>query len=139
MNLSYLKKEILPKRKQEIKAGLNLFTAQPIYVVYSLDEHICNGHDDFLFATNLKEKEKEYGYIDMGEYDEREFDQTANNMKEPIEVTRFWTDRAVAFFFTSGGAHAYLEYQKHNLTKGYVFVHYSGYANAEMDALLNGE
>lgn len=139
MNLEYLTKVLLPKRKQEIKEHKNLATAQPIYVVYSLVEQVCSEHDDFIGSPNLKGKSKEFGFIDMGEYcEEREFCQTDEGMEKPQAVTRFWIDGLVAFFLTSDSAHAYLKYQGHNMHEPYVYVHYSGYANMEMDALLNG-
>lgn len=57
-------------------------------------------------------------------------------MEYPLEVTRFYTDRIIAFFITSEAAHDYLKYQSHNLSDAYVYVFYSGYGNKQMDALL---
>ena len=57
-------------------------------------------------------------------------------MKEPEEVTMFYTDRIIAFFLTSQAAHDYLQYQSHNMNDPYVYVFYSGYANRQMDKLL---
>ncbi len=134
MDLEYLQNEVLPIRAQEIKDGKNLITAQPIYVVYVLDEHICGGHDDYINNTNHHSKEPEYGYMDL-DADEGEFCYHTKGLKTPAEITRFWIDRAVAFFLTSEAAHANLKYQGHNLTKGYVYVHSTGYSNYQMDAL----
>ena len=138
MDLNYLQKVIIPKREKEICEGKNLATRQPIYVVYQLEEKACEGHSEFLGSdTNHKGKSPKTGYITRNG-GEPEFNKSDEGMNNPIEVTVFWIDRAVAFFFTSEEAHEYLEYQGHNLTDGYVFVHYSGYGNREMDALLCG-
>lgn len=138
MDLEYLKNEIIPKRKKEINEGKNLATAQPIYVVYSLEERATEGHSEFLGSdTNHKGKSPRMGYVDMNG-EEPEFNESDKGMEEPREVTEFWIDRAEAFFFTSESAHDYLKYQGHNLTEGYVYVHHSGYGNHEMDILLGG-
>lgn len=137
MDLIYLD-EILKIRKQEISEGKNLITRQPIYVVLDLLENACGGHEDYLGSTNHKGKEREQGYIDLVE-DEREFYHSSIGLKEPQEITRFWIDRVVAIFLTSEAAHSYLDYQKHNLSEGYVYVYSTGYSNKQMDKLLDGE
>jgi len=137
MNLDYLKNTIIPLRKKEIEEGKNLSTRQPIYVVLDLQENIVSGHSDYSPSTNYKGLQFAYGYIDTslgGE--EIEFNESKKGMKSPEKVTRFYTDRIAAFFLTSQGAHDYLKYQKHNLSRGYVYVFYSGYGNREMDQLL---
>jgi hypothetical protein len=140
MDIDYLTSEILPQRKLEMKQGKNLSTRQPIYVVLSLVEHFCSGHNDFSMSTNLKGIEGENGYLDMDKEPEaRVFKESDARMKKPEEVTRFYTDRFVAFFLTSKAAHDYLKYQNHNLDQGYVYVFYSGYANQQMDKLLTNE
>lgn len=137
MDLKYIENVIIPKRKKEISEGKNLATAQPIYVVYSLEEKATEGHSEFLGAnTNLKGKHPRMGFVDST--CEAEFNESDKGMVLPRKVTEFWIDRAVAFFFTSESAHDYLKYQSHNLTEGYVYVHYSGYGNREMDAILRG-
>lgn len=135
MNLDYLKNTILPQRAKEFAEGKNEATRQPIYVVYSLEERACEGHSEFINTTNHKGKEKECGYIDRS-LSEPDFCTTDDDMLNPQPVTRFWVDNAKAFFLTSKAAHDYLQYQAHNLNEGYVYVHYSGYANREMDQLL---
>ena len=140
MNLNYLTEELLPQRKKEIKEGKNLATRQPIYVVLDLQENYVSGHSDYTNSTNYKDKGWEFGYIDNAlECELREFKKSDKGMKKPEEVTRFFTDRITAFFITSKGAYDYLKYQKHNLNNGYVYVFYSGYANKEMDKLLNNQ
>ena len=137
MDLNYLKNKIIPLREKEIKEGKNLATKQPIYVVIDLQENYCSGHSDYESTVNYREYKWEYGYIDTAlEGDERKFCNTKENMIEPEEVTRFYTDRIIAFFLTSEAAHDYLRYQSHNLLNGYVYVFYSGYANRQMDKLL---
>jgi hypothetical protein len=137
-DINYLTTELLPKRAQEITDGKNYSTRQPIYVVLDLQENIFSGHSEYDPTTNYKGKEKEEGYVDLAvEPEDREFSVSDEGMKEPEEITRFWTDRIIAFFLTSGGANEYLEYQKHNLGEAYVYVFYSGYGNQEMDKLLN--
>jgi len=139
MNLKYLTTEILPKREQEIKEGKNLATAQPIYVVYDLIESGAFGHVEIGGVQNHKGKEYQEGYIDKAE-DEIEFYVNKELLTEPEEITRFWTDRLVAIFLTSEAAHDYLKYQSHNLSsEAYVYVHYTGYANKQMNKLLNGK
>lgn len=140
MNLNYLETVILPQRAKEISEGKNLATRQPIYVVLDLIEQYCSGHNDYSLSTNHCGKESESGYFDESlDGEDREFSKTDDDMDNPIEVTRFYTDRIVSFFLTSEAAHEYLEYQKHNLTNSYVYVFYSGYANKQMDLLLNNE
>ena len=135
MNVEYLKNEILPQRAKEIEDGKNLGTRQPIYVVLDLYENYCSGHSDYSSPTNYKDKEWELGYFDDSlEAEEKEFCDTYKGMESPVEVTRFYTDRIIAFFLTSEAAHDYLKYQAHNLNNVYVF--YSGYANYQMDKLL---
>jgi len=139
MDLNYLI-EILAIRKQEIVEGKNLATRTPVYVVLSLQEGICTGHDDYSCLTNNKGKEKEHGYLDFDlDPEDRKFKLNENGMGLPESVTRFWTDRFVAFFLTSEAAHSYLEYQAHNMNEPYVYVFSSGYSNRQMDKLLTGE
>ena len=137
MDLNYLQNIILPKREQEILDGKNLSTRQPIYVVLDLQENYCSGHSEYTLPTNYIGRDMEYGYIDLlldPEY--RKFNETDDGMEDPEAITRFYTDRIIAFFLTSEGAHDYLKYQSHNLSDGYVYVFYSGYGNKEMDKLL---
>lgn len=137
MNIEYLKNELIPKRNQEIEDGENLATANPIYIVLDLNEKIVSGHDEYLHGTNLKGKKPEYGYIDLDDSLDRDFVGESANMKDPVAVTRFWIDSFEAFFLTSGGAHDYLKYQSHNLSKeAYVYVFNAGYGNREMGELL---
>ena len=138
MDIEYLTKEILPQREIEIAEGKNLGTCQPIYVVLDLREHYASGHNKYASSlTNLKGQPYEYGYIDAAlECESMEFCKTDKRMEDPKKVTKFYTDKVVAFFLTSKGANEYKEYQKHNLTKPYVYVFYSGYGNIEMDNLL---
>lgn len=140
MNIDYLVNDILPKRKNEIELGLNLSIRNPIYVVLELQENICSGHSEYSSSTNYKGIDFESGYMDIGidpEY--ATFTDTDDGMIDPIEITRFYTDRIVAFFLTSESAHDYLSYQKHNLTNAYVYVFYSGYGNKQMDALFDNK
>ena len=141
MNIEYLTKEILPVRAQEIKDGKNAATSNPIYVVLDLTEQVCSGHNDYSMTTNLKGVEAVHGYLDMGlkEAEDREFCEESEGMEKPEEVTRFYTDRIVAFFLTREAAVAYLSYQGHNLSQGYVYVFNAGYRNHQMDTLLKGE
>jgi len=137
MNLTYLQTVVIPQREQEIKEGKNLATRQPIYVVLDLHENYCSGHSDYTNSTNYKDKRWEYGYIDSAlEGELRKFKKTDKKMKEPEKITRFYTDRIIAFFLTSEAAHDYLKYQSHNLIDPYVYVFYSGYGNRQMDLLL---
>jgi hypothetical protein len=145
MNYNYLKKVLIPQRELEIKNGDNLATRQPIYVVLDLQENIISRNTDsseyheFTVHCNLKDIPSEYGYYDQAE-DEPEFSTYSYEMKDPVAVTRFFTDTYVAFFLTSKGAHDYLKYQAHNLSKrAYVYVFSSGYRNNEMDMLLDNK
>ena len=138
MNIDYLQSEIIPTRQREIKQGKNLMTRQPIYVVLDLQENYVSGHSDYSSITNYKGIDMKYGYIDtVLDSESMEFKEDDKGMKSPEEITRFYTDRIVAFFLTSEAAHDYLKYQSHNLTDGYVYVFYSGYRNIHMDRLLN--
>ena len=140
MDLNYLQNEIIPKREQEIKDGKNLATRQPIYVVLDLQENFCSGHSDYEPSTNYRGRGWENGYIDTSlDGEECEFCETDEGMEKPVEVTKFYTDRIIAFFLTSEAAHDYLKYQSHNLSDAYVYVFYSGYANRQMDKLLCNE
>lgn len=137
MNIEYLTKELLPQRAKEFETGANLGSAQPIYVVLDLTEKIISGHTDYLHSTNLKGIEHEWGFFDESlDSEDIQFKTSSKRMKQPVEVTRFYIDTFVAFFLTSKGAHEYLQYQKHNLNKGYVYVFNAGYRNIEMDKLF---
>jgi hypothetical protein len=137
MNLKYLTTTLLPQREKEINEGSNLGTSNPIYVVFDLREHIVSGHSDYSSYTNMKDLDFEYGFIDEGlDDEEREFKLSDENMVNPIEVTRFYTDMFIAFFLTSKSAHEYLNYQSHNLNNPYVYVFHSGYRNLEMEMLF---
>ena len=137
MNLNYLQEVIIPRREQEIKDGKNLATRQPIYVVLDLHENYVSGHSGYTNSTNYKGKPFEFGYIDNAlDSESMEFSEEDTGMELPVEITRFWTDRIIAFFLTSEAAHKYLSYQSHNLKDAYVYVFYSGYGNHEMDTLL---
>ena len=138
MNLDYLEKVLLPQREKEIEEGKNLATRQPIYVVLELQKNLCSGHNDYSSVTNYADKDAEYGYYDNSlDAEDREFLVSSEGMEDPREVTQFYTDRIASFFFTSKGAHEYINYQGHNLHNPYVYVFYSGYGNREMDALLS--
>jgi hypothetical protein len=141
MNIEYLKKEIIPQRKKEIEEGKNAATAKPIYVVLDLIENCVSGHSEYTVSTNYKEIPMQHGYIDVAlDSDEREFCTEDIKMQSPEKLTRFYTDRIVAFFLTSKAAHEYLHYQKHNLSeRAYVYVFYAGYRNIEMYNLLENE
>jgi hypothetical protein len=140
MNINYLTSEIIPQREQEIKEGKNLGTRQPIYVVLDLQENIIEEHSNYSLPTNYKGVGWEYGYADYDLDSEcREFRTSHKGMENPIGITRFFTDRIIAFFLTSKAAHEYLKYQSHNLTNPYVYVFYSGYGNKEMDMLLENK
>jgi hypothetical protein len=137
MDINYLQTEILPMREKEIRQGKNLATRQPIYVVLSMQENYVSGHSEYTPSTNYRGWDWQNGYIDEAlDHEDRVFKQTDKRMKKPFEVTKFFTERIIAFFLTSKAAHDYLKYQKHNLNNGYVYVFYSGYANQEMDKLL---
>lgn len=137
MDLNYLQNEIIPLREKEIKEGKNQATRQPIYLVLDLQENIVSGHSDYSAYTNYKGLNQEFGYIDdFLDSEDIEFNKTSYKMRRPVEVTRFFTDRIIAFFLTSKGANDYLEYQSHNLKNAYVYVFYSGYGNREMDKIL---
>lgn len=146
MDIEFLTQHILPQRKKEIEAGENAATRQPLYVVLDLTVHYVSGHvadGDFsgLNDTNLKEEDAENGYFDMAkEAEDRVFSTSGKRMKEPYEVTRFYTDAFVAFFLTREGAKDYLKYQSHNLTKkAYIYTFYTGYSNRQMDALFKND
>lgn len=143
----YFKDVIAPKRLQEITDGKNLGTRNPIYVVYSLVERYVSGWDEFMNDTNLKGEEAKHGYLrdtyeideDGDEYvsEERAFHEDDGDDPEAEMVTQFWMDRLEAIFLTSEAAHEYLVSQSHNLSDPYVYVHYAGYANYQMDTLFN--
>lgn len=138
MNFNYLHNNIIPQREKEIKEGKNAATRQPIYVVLELQANVIEGHSDLFINTNYKGVEKVSGYVDdVLDTEDMEFCETDYRMKQPKEFTKFYTDRIIAFFLTSKGAHDYLKYQSHNLGDAYVYVFYSGYDNREMDNLLD--
>jgi hypothetical protein len=140
MDLNYLVEEVLTQRKKEIEQGKNLSTRQPIYVVLDLQENYTSGHTDYSLTTNYKDVQHEHGYLDDSlESEAKVFKKSVKGMRKPEEVTRFYTDRIIAFFLTSKAAHEYLQYQKHNLSNGYVYVFYSGYGNYQMDMLLKNQ
>jgi hypothetical protein len=137
MDLKYLEKEIIPLRKKEIEEGKNACTRQPIYVVLDLQDNFMSGHSEHYPSTNYKGLNQIFGYYDAYlEPEDRKFKISKTKMKQPVEVTQFYTDRIIAFFFTSKGANDYMEYQRHNLKNAYVYVFYSGYGNREMDKIL---
>lgn len=139
MNINYIKNTLMPMREAEIKDGKNLCTSYPIYVVLDLQENIVSGHSEYSPSTNYKGKGFEFGYVDMDlDCECREFMPTDDNMSSPEEITRFWTDRIIAFFLTSEGAHNYLIYQSYNLSSdAYVYVFNAGYGNREMFSLFD--
>jgi hypothetical protein len=141
MNLKYLKEVIIPQRKKEIEEGKNAGTANPIYVVLDLNEHVVSGHSDYYLGTNLKEVPCKFGYLDTLLDTERiKFRETNKGMKQPEDVTQFFTDRIIAFFLTRKGAEEYLKYQSHNLSKhAYIYVFTPGYGNYEADMIFGKE
>jgi hypothetical protein len=137
MNIKFLTTGILPIREKEIEEGKNLATRQPIYVVLDLRENFVSGHSDYSSSTNYKGIQHSVGFIDASlDHEDMAFNESKSGMKKPKKVTRFYTDRIVAFFLTSEAAHDYLKYQSHNLSNAYVYVFYSGYGNKQMDQLL---
>jgi hypothetical protein len=141
MNLEYLKKDVIPQRLAEIARGENAATRQPIYFIYDLVECYASGHNEYSPITNEINKQQEHGYLDAAKDSECQvFKKTDYRMKKPEEVTRFWVDRYVAFFFTRQAAKEYILYQKHNLSKlAYIYVQYTGYANHHMDAIFEND
>jgi 3',5'-cyclic AMP phosphodiesterase CpdA len=140
MNLNYLVKEILPVRKKEIEDGKNIGTRQPIYVVLDLQENIIDGHIHYSPSVNYKGKDWKHGYADRAlDSEDMVFSESPSGMENPKEFTKFYTDRVIAFFFTSEAAHSYIKHQAHNLQQPYVYVFNSGYANYQMDMLLNNQ
>jgi len=138
MNLTYLKNELIPQRELEIEQGKNLCTADPIYVVLDLVENVVEGHQPYYLCPNERGVDAEFGYIDRSlDSEDIEFSESDDGMEESEAVTRFYTDRFVAFFLTSKGAHDYIEYQRHNLNNPYVYVFNAGYANYEMGKLFS--
>ena len=133
MNIEYLKNEIIPQREKEIAEDKNLGTRQPIYVVLDLNWFPVSGHTDYKANINYKGMPSEYGYIDAGD---NEFQLNKKGLENPHKITKIYYDRIIAFFLTSKGAHEYIKYQAHNLKNPYVYVFYSGYANQEMNMLL---
>ena len=101
MNLEYLKNEIIPLREKEIEEGKNICTRQPIYVVLDLQENYVSGHSYYSPSTNHKGLPFEFGYIDEHlEGELRTFKKSDKHMKKPSKITKFYTDRIVAFFLT---------------------------------------
>ena len=140
MDIDYLINEIIPQREKEIAEGRNSATRQPIYIVLDLVEHYVSEHSDYSSHTNEKGLTFEFGYIDASpECESIEFCETNKGMEKPEKVTKFYTDKFVAFFLTSKAAHEYIKYQSHNLNNPYVYVFYSGYRNFEMDNLLQNK
>ena len=143
MNIKYLKETLIPQREREIENGDNLATRNPIYVVYSLRDQYLSGHtDDYSPRTNLKDVPHENGYLFRHEdWDEPQFfpneDGADIDGMETEEITRIWVDRLEAIFLTSKAAYDYMEYQRHNLSNAYVYVHSGGYRNQEMDMLFS--
>lgn len=137
MNLKYLTENILPQREIEFENGDNLATANPIYVVFDLAANIIEGHTSMYCSTNNKGKECEYLYADYNDcHDEIEFFESTDGLKNPEPVTRFYTDRFVAFFLTRKAAKDYLSYQSHNMSnEAYIYVFSTGYGNIEMNNL----
>ena len=142
MNIKYLKETLIPQREREIENGDNLATRNPIYVVYSLRDQYMSGHSDYSPTTNLKGLSPEPGYLFRHEdWDEPQFfpneDGADIDGMETEEITRIWVDRLEAIFLTSKAAYDYMEYQRHNLSNPYVYVHCGGYRNHEMDMLFS--
>ena len=159
MNIKYLKEALIPQRELEIKNGDNLATRNPIYVVYSLRDQYVSGHSDYSPITNLKGLSPESGYLyKRPDWDEPQFclNQDGSDLEideeelededgmpytddrdEPEEMTRIWIDHLEAIFLTSKAAYDFMEYQKHNLSNPYVYVHCAGYRNHEMDMLFS--
>lgn len=141
MNIQYFKKHILPTREKEIEKGLNAATKNPIYFVYDLEERIVSGHTEFPLCCNLKEKDSEFGFLDMDEEPENRVFypniEVNNKFLNLRPVTRFWIDKYKGIFLTREGADNYLRLQKHNLSdEAYIYVHSPGYRNAEMEKLF---
>jgi len=159
MNIKYLKKNLIPQRGREIENGDNLSTRNPIYIVYSLRDQYMSGHSDYSPTTNLKGISPEPGYLhrrgdseeplfslnedgsDLGLEEQEMEDENGlpytDDEDEPEEITRIWVDHLEAIFLTSKAAYDYIEYQKHNLSNPYVYVHSGGYRNHEMDMLFS--
>lgn len=138
MNIEYLTKEIIPVRNKEIEEGKSYGTRNPIYTVMDVVTHVVEGHSEYLHMQTLNQMLPEWGYVDMSLDSEcRNLEESKEGMSKPKRFTRFFTDRFVAFFLTSEAAHDYLNYQSHNLSKhAYVYVHYAGYSNKQMDKLF---
>ena len=139
MNIKYLQEVIIPQREKEIEEGKNDYANQPIYVVMDVREDIVFNHIEInhFFYNGIEPK---IGYYDAAvDTEERVFKESKNGMKSPYPCTVIYLDRLVTFFLTRKGAEEYLEYQKHNLNKGYIYTFYSGYGNREMDKLLENK
>ena len=140
INVDYFRDVIVPQRLAEINRGENGGTRNPIYVMYNLDQVIVSGHDEFSgLHCNIADISSVHGYLDMSlEDEERVFCTDDDGMSDPRDVTMGYKERFVAIFLTRKGLEDYRCYQSHNLSKPFLYIHYAGYGNREMDSLLGG-
>lgn len=150
-------------RKKEIEEGKNALTACPVYVVYDSCANLAMGHQDWPLTTSkLDGREDRWGLLvrdNAGEFAEfivedelfpdesyyEEANRILENYQDTYEVlddwdieeaTEFYVDRFVAVFLTSEAAHEYIDRQRHNMEKPFVFVEYAGYGNNHFEQIF---
>ena len=139
MNIKYLQEVLIPQREKEIEEGKNACTRQPIYVVMDVVKEVILDHVE-INPSPYNEIKPRIGYYDIAaDPENRVFKKSNNGMENPYPCTIIYLDKVIASFLTRKGAEEYLEDQKHNLNKGYIYTFYSRYGNKEMDKLLEGK
>ena len=103
-----------------------------------------SGHNNWTNAnTNYKEKPMQHGYLWVSKDGEETVFMDYKSDSEEIvceEVTVYYTDRFMGFFFTRKGAEDYLQYQSHNLSdEAYIYTFTPGYRNQQMEKLLSDD
>ncbi len=142
MDIKYLQEKIIPQREKEIEEWKNASTRQPIYIVYNVVESCTtfDSHYSNLEDLTLHQYKPEHWYFKWEKegWDSEDYEWVEDY--ENAEISKFFRDVFTAIFFTRKWAEEYMKYQSHNLSdKAYIYTHCSGYANHEMDSLLNNK
>ncbi|MCT4673536.1 MAG: hypothetical protein N4A37_09890 [Prolixibacteraceae bacterium] len=129
-------RNVLKTRAKELKEGINKGTTMPIYYVCHLVLNYCEGIVHIYHHTNRLEYPPIYGYIDMAKPDEERFFNTSKEeMEQPMEMTKFFTEEIKAMFLTHEAAQEHIKRQAHNLFKPFIWTQSAGYANKQFELL----
>lgn len=133
--------EIKTRRQDEIRLGLNAFTAYPLYIVYdqifTVSEYnssygqstTCFNYSEIFVRHDNEGREKK------AEKNTAEWDKPKGKWSEVVKKS--FHDRFVTVCFTRKGAEDFIAAERHNLQNPRIYVQYAERRNLELHKILH--